>query len=186
VTVRDHEVVPRTWLSIQVELVGGRGEVFWPRPGRTFAAARTHTFADMAAAIDDAFGRWDRGHLHQFWLPGNRRVTTPFEWDDIDDDGDEVLVDHDVKLGVLSLGDQFAYEFDFGDEWTHLCVVDNQRIDPLESIGIVPDKPLPFWGWGSLPDQYGRRWKYDDGESEPPVDNKGSDLPKYGPFTWRR
>ena len=44
----------RTWLSIRVDLVEGRGERLWPRPGRTFAAARSHTFAALATAIDDA------------------------------------------------------------------------------------------------------------------------------------
>jgi hypothetical protein len=47
----------RTWLSIRVELVEGRGERLWPRPGRIFAAARSHTFAALATAIDDAFAR---------------------------------------------------------------------------------------------------------------------------------
>ena len=58
----------RTWLSIRVELVSGRGRDFWPRPGRDFAAGRRHTFADLAGAIDDAFARWDRAHLHLFDL----------------------------------------------------------------------------------------------------------------------
>jgi hypothetical protein len=26
-------------------------------------------------------------------------------------------------LSTLSLGEQFVYEFDFGDSWTHLCTV---------------------------------------------------------------
>ena len=30
----------RPWLSIRVDLVEGRGELLWPRPGRIFAAAR--------------------------------------------------------------------------------------------------------------------------------------------------
>lgn len=46
----------------------------WPRPGRTLAAARTHTFAQLATAIDDAFARWDRAHLHEFTLAGRERV----------------------------------------------------------------------------------------------------------------
>jgi hypothetical protein len=53
----------RTWFSIRVDLVEGHGERFRPRPGRIFAAARTHTFAQLADAIDDAFTRWDRSHL---------------------------------------------------------------------------------------------------------------------------
>jgi hypothetical protein len=46
----------------------------WPRPGQTLAAARTHTFAQLATAIDDAFARWDRAHLHEFTLAGRERV----------------------------------------------------------------------------------------------------------------
>ena len=46
-------------LSITVELVTGRGQDWWPRPGRVFAASSAHTFADLAEAIDVAFGRRD-------------------------------------------------------------------------------------------------------------------------------
>jgi hypothetical protein len=49
--------VARTWLSIQVDLIEGHGEQRWPRPGRIFAAARSHTFKQLADAIDDAFAR---------------------------------------------------------------------------------------------------------------------------------
>jgi hypothetical protein len=53
----------RTWLSIRVDLVEGGGhDTIWPRPGRIFVAARSHTFAQLAIAIDDAFARWDRSH----------------------------------------------------------------------------------------------------------------------------
>jgi hypothetical protein len=173
-------------MSIRVELVGGGGDLFWPRSGRVFAASRSHTFADLALAIDDAFARWDRAHLHQFWLADGRRVTTPTEWGDFDDEDGPALDDRLVKLGTLALGDEFVYEFDFGDRWMHLCVVGDQRIDPLDALGLVPDKPLPYWGWGQLPDQYGRRWADDDGESRPPTDTKGKDLPAIGPWGWRQ
>ncbi len=63
-------------------------------------------------------------------------------------------------------GSKFRCVFDFGDDWTHACTVMG-RVDPLE-LEIVPDAPMAFWGWGSLPDQYGRRWDGDDGESPPP------------------
>lgn len=48
---RDRRHVARTWLSI-VKLIEGGGDHFWPRPGRILAAARTHTFAQLATAID--------------------------------------------------------------------------------------------------------------------------------------
>jgi len=30
---------------------------------------------------------------------------------------------------------------------------------------MVPTRPAAIFGWGDLPDQYGRRWIGDDGES---------------------
>jgi hypothetical protein len=47
--------VARTWPSIRVGLIQGHGQQYWPRPGRIFAAARSHTFKQLAAAIDEAF-----------------------------------------------------------------------------------------------------------------------------------
>lgn len=170
----------RTWLSIRVDLVEGRGEDYWPRPGRIFAAARSHTFSQLATAIDDAFARWDRAHLHQFWTSDGARIGEPYE----DDDG--MLDGGRLTLGRLKPGERFAYEFDFGDSWTHLCVVGDKRIDPLETLGIIPDVPLPFWGWGDIPDQYGRRWDADDGESTPPHRPTSSDLPDLGYWRPRR
>lgn len=164
----------RTWLSIRVDLIEGRGEHLWPRPGRIFAAARSHTFADLADAIDDAFGRWDRAHLHDFELLDGTRLTTPhIDWLEFG----PALDDRSTRLSRLALGERFLYVFDLGDGWAHLCTVGPERIDPLETVGIKPRVPTPYFGWGSLPDQYGRRWDADDGESSPPYDPKLADLP---------
>jgi hypothetical protein len=168
----------RTWLSIRVELIEGRDEHFWPRPGRLFAASRSHTFAQLADAIDDGFARWDRGHLHEFELDGGTRLTTPFEDGGASDQAD----DRETKLGRLRLGELFLYVFDLGDGWTHLCTVDAQKVDPLEVLGLTPSLPLPFFGWGDLPDQYRRRWEHDDGESGPPLDPNLADLPPLRPW----
>jgi hypothetical protein len=156
----------RSWLSIRVELVSGRGAEFWPRPGRTFAAARSHTFDQLADAIEPAFARWDPVHMHSFTLADGVQATPLEQWDG---DAPEGSVDSaTTKLSRLQPGEQFAYLFDFGDDWAHLCTVAAQRIDPLDTIGIVPPEPMVYFGWGDLPDQYGRRWEEDDGESLPP------------------
>ncbi len=166
-----------TWLGIEVALVSGRGHDYWPRPGRLIAAARKHTFADLAEAIDDAFARWDRAHLWEFRLSGGRAVGIPDpEWDRNIPDAAR------TRLSMLELGEQFAYTFDFGDDWAHVCTVLPKRIDPLEVLGIVPERPLPYWGWGDLPDQYGRRWMEDDGDSPIPPDPGRSDLPPLFPW----
>lgn len=167
----------RAWLSIQVDLVSGRGGDYWPRPGRVFAASRAHRFSQLADAIDTAFARWDRAHLYQFELGDGRVIGRP-EFDDFDLG---LLDAGTTKLSTLSLGEQFVYEFDFGDGWTHLCTVGPERIDPEAELGIVPRSPLAYWGWGDIPDQYGRRWADDDGESDDPPDPGLSDLPPLQP-----
>jgi Plasmid pRiA4b ORF-3-like protein len=156
----------RTWLSVRVELVGGRGLDLWPRPGRIFAAARSHTFAQLAHVIDVAFARWDLAHMHMFTLADGTEVTTQAHWDGDAPDGS--IDSPTTKLGRLSPGDQFAYVFDFGDDWTHLCTIDEQKIDPLDTAGFRPTTPTAYWGWGTLPDQYDRAWDGDDGETPPP------------------
>ena len=54
-------------------------------------------------------------------------------------------------------------------------------MDPLEELGIIPREPLPYWGWGEMPDQYGRRTADDDGETRLPVDPGLTDLPPLRP-----
>ena len=90
-----------------------------------------------------------------------------------------------TKLSRLAAGEQFAYVFDLGDYWAHLCTVGPERADPLEAYGIIPTRPAAIFGWGDLPDQYGRRWLGDDGEGRRPPDPKGKDLPPILP-RWQR
>lgn len=165
----------RTWISIRVELIGGAGRDLWPRPGRVFAASRTHTFGQLAVAIDEAFARWDRSHLYEFEFADGSRVGRPHE-------DYEVLDGRNLNLSRLGKGEQFVYTFDLGDNWTHLCTVAQDRIDPLEELGIEPNQPLPYWGWGDIPDQYGRRWDGDDGEGPPPPYPGLTDLPPLQPL----
>jgi hypothetical protein len=144
------------WLGIRVELAGRRGTTF-PRPaGRIFAASPTHSFAILARQIDIAFARWDLGHLHEFELAGGDRIGP------IDEDADDAVLDEErVKLSRLKAGDTFTYTFDFGDMWVHRCIVENDPIDPLAIFGVAPSHPTACFGWGSIPDQYGRN-KPDD------------------------
>jgi hypothetical protein len=135
------------------------------------------SFRELARAIDVAFGRWDFGHLHHFLFADGAEVV-PLEW--WDETSGEELDDAGTSLARLKGGEQFAYEFDLGDGWEHLCTVANQRVDPVDMYGAVPDGIVVVDGWGSLPDQYGRRWADDDGDDdsspEPPVDPT-ADLP---------
>ena len=160
-------------MSVTVELLGGRGEELWPWPGRIFAVGPSHTFMDLANAVNDAFARWDRAHLSMFTLADGRVVTdaeTGAEM--VSSMGGPITETVDIVsakvVRTLVPGAEFQFTFDLGDDWTHRCVVGKEKVDPLEVLGIRPEAPMPYWGWGCIPDQYGRRWDGDDGDSRAP------------------
>jgi len=168
-----------TWWSVRVELLGGgtAGDL-WPRPGRIFAVSAKHTFHTFAVAIDDAFARWDRSHLHEFRLPDGRSVTEFRYLEDVDP-ARELDADLQTLDMLLKPGDEFDYTFDLGDNWRHHCVIGADEIDPEDQLGVVPERPLPFWGWGTIPDPYGRLFDGDDGETPVPA------FP-FEPWPWAR
>ena len=137
-----------------MELLGGGGIDCDPPPGRIFIVGPSHSFEQFAEAIDAAFARWDLSHLHEFNLGDGRVIGFP-------DDSfapDVVWLDH-TKLRVareVERGEEFEYVFDLGENWRHRCVVERERADPVEEYGGVPERPVAIWGWGSIPDQYGR------------------------------
>lgn len=163
----------KTWFSVSVELLGGRGEGLWPRPGRIFAVGPSHTFEQLADAINTAFARWDRSHLSVFNLADGSVVTDPYNGPELTNSMQgpiEEFVDF-TKAKVSKFvkpGAEFQFTFDLGDGWTHLCRVGPMKVDPLDTLGIIPAEPLPYWGWGTIPDQHGRRTADDDGETEVP------------------
>ncbi|MDJ0458620.1 UPF0158 family protein [Arthrobacter sp. NQ7] len=164
----------RTWLSVTVELLGGRGEELWPWPGRVFAVGPSHTFMDLANAINDAFARWDRSHLSLFTLDDGRLITDQETGSEMAASrGGPIITAIDIAVTkvarTLEPGSEFQFMFDLGDTWMHRCVVAEAKVDPLEVLGVRPDSPLPYWGWGRIPDQYGRRWATDNGESRVPA-----------------
>lgn len=163
----------RTWLSIEVELIGGRGEELWPRPGRIFAVGPEHTFQDFADAINTAFARWDRAHLDEFTLADGTRITGFDPYEELaETPRGPIILPLDITeakvFRTVNLGDQFQFVFDLGDNWTHHCTVHSAKVDPMEVLGIRPAGPLPYWGGGNIPDQYGRRSMDDDGETPLP------------------
>lgn len=151
--------MPRTWLQIRVELLGGLESN--PAPGRVFAVGPSVTFERLAEVINLSFGRWDLSHLHLFELSDGRRIGFP------DDEGDDQgWIDHAaVKVGsALEPGDEFDYTFDLGDGWQHRCRVLSDKFDAREVFGEVPRTPVTLAGWGWLPDQYGRTSSDDEDE----------------------
>ena len=114
-------------------------------------ASQEHSFRELAGEINAAFARWDINHLHEFELADGTRIGP------IDDDADEEVVDDTrAKLSQLEQGEVFTFTFDFGDMWVHRCTVEAVGINPSEVLGHSPERPTPYFGWGSSPDQYGR------------------------------
>jgi hypothetical protein len=148
--------VARTWLQIRVDLLGtAEGDLQRP-PGRVLILGPGHTFAQLADAINQAFARWDLSHLHEFELADGRRIGFP------DDEFAPELVweDHAVLKVAQEVkpGEEFSFKFDLGDAWRHRCLVLAEKVDLREEYGSgpLPKQPVPAWGWGSIPDQYGR------------------------------
>lgn len=143
----------KRWLSIKVELISGRDLVIEHPAGRVMIASADHTLAELAEAIDLAFARWDHSHLHVFEFgDGGRYMFGGSEFEP------EVIDSTSVALDAMDLreGRSFEYVFDLGDDWRHRCEVQSVDVDPLEAYGALPDTPVPIWGWGWVPDQYGR------------------------------
>jgi Plasmid pRiA4b ORF-3-like protein len=115
----------------------------------------SHTFAQLAEALDVAFARWDRSHLHVFELPDGRTLGFASDEPEEDDwlDDDALKVTHELRPR-----DRFSYTFDLGDDWRHRCHVLAEKVDPREEYGPgpLPRTPLAISGWGWIPDQYGR------------------------------
>jgi hypothetical protein len=146
-------VAKPSWLVIRAELVRGAGDEFEPPPGRDFLTSSAFSLFELAVGIDTAFGRWDRGHLHLFRFPdGAEYVLGGAE------EGDDATDTQSMYIGELRLkpGATFEYVFDLGDEWVHRCQILAVDVDPDVEFGDEPIGPVPLFGWGNIPDQYGR------------------------------
>ena len=142
------------WLILRVVLRGQSGEELTEPPGRDLLVSTRHTFAEIAVAIDRAFARWDVSHLHEFVLSDGRRIVAA-DRDGLDDGDLDETVETLASID-LTLGGSFEYVFDLGAGLEHRCTVRRDPVDPLEEAGSVPTQIVPMFGWGTIPDQYGR------------------------------
>jgi len=132
---------------------------FDPGPGCLLLVGPGHTFGALADAINLHFARWDLSHLHEFRLADNREIGFP------DPDSPDTLDQKRISVSsALTKEDVFVFVFDFGDHWEHHCRVEDVDVDPEDLCGEAPRLPVPIWGWGSIPDQYGRRSENDTGD----------------------
>lgn len=148
------------WMIVRVVLLGREAERLQDPPGRLLLVHADHSFAEFSEAVDVAFGRWDLSPPHEFTVEGRSLLSgeaARLENDDEDSD--------DVTLGEVGLrpGASFTYVFDVGEGWTHECRVEEIDVDPIEEFGDTPRAPVPLYGWGTIPDQYGAVTEEDQG-----------------------
>lgn len=74
---------------------------------------------------------WSESHLHRFRTGGDRYSPYFVTHFDIEE-GDEGTLEDDVRLDqlVAGKGDEIWYEYDFGDGWDHLLVVEEMLEEP--------------------------------------------------------
>lgn len=156
------------WSVVRVIVVGKGGEDLIDPPGRDLLISSAHTFADLASAIDRAFARWDLSHLHEFRLRDGRQVVMmdgTDEFEEIDPAHHLDELKHSLSSVGLGEGETFTYVFDLGDNWEHRCTVLRADVDPVDEAGMVPSEIVTIFGWGTIPDQYGRLCP-NDGQGE--------------------
>ncbi|WP_052617103.1 plasmid pRiA4b ORF-3 family protein, partial [Mycobacteroides abscessus] len=75
---------------------------------------------------------WQDGHLHKFGVGADRRTRAYFVTRFDLSEGDDGLVEDGVRLDqvVSGKGDRLFYDYDFGDGWEHVLVVEDVLDDP--------------------------------------------------------
>jgi Plasmid pRiA4b ORF-3-like protein len=113
------------------------------------------TLGDLHYIIQIAMG-WTDSHLHQFII-GEKYYGVPHVEMDM---GLEMIDEEKVKLAKVITGEKFKfrYEYDFGDSWTHLILVE-------KVLDAEPGKPYPICVTGKRhcpPEDCGGVWGYAD------------------------
>ena len=86
---------------------------------------------ELHVVLQVAMG-WQDGHLHKFGVGADRRTRAYFVTGFDLSEGDEGVVEDSVRLDqvVSDKGERLFYDYDFGDGWEHVLVVEDVLDDP--------------------------------------------------------
>src|ERR1700722_16963710 len=86
-----------------------------PQIWRRFVIDPRLTLEQLHTVLQVGFG-WTNSHLHQFHEEDGRRYGLPAEFDD------EIIDERKLCVGKVfdRAKKKIAYEYDFGDSWTHV------------------------------------------------------------------
>ena len=81
----------------------------------------TLTLAKLDRVIQTAMG-WTNSHLHEFVIAGCRYGMPDDEWPE----DDPILDDRRHRIGAVLIDglSEFAYTYDFGDNWRHTVIIE--------------------------------------------------------------
>jgi hypothetical protein len=119
--------------QIKIELQGTM-PVVWRR-----LLVRGDADLGMLHAIIQIVMGWTNSHLHHFKIDGKRYVDPALDQDG-DFPGNEGAIDENAWsfLQVLKPGiTQFIYEYDFGDSWEHLIIIERNENDSAGFQGVA-------------------------------------------------
>ena len=90
---------------------------------------------ELHVVLQVAMG-WENGHLHKFGVGVERRTRAYFVTGFDLSEGDEGVAEDDVRLDqvVSTKGDRLFYDYDFGDGWEHVLVVEDVLDDPPPNL----------------------------------------------------
>ncbi|ABL79559.1 plasmid pRiA4b ORF-3 family protein [Nocardioides sp. JS614] len=140
------------------------------------------------AAIQAAMG-WTNSHLHRFRTGCDRSSASFVTQFDVDE-GDEGTLEDDVRLDQLLAenGDELWYEYDFGDGWDHVLVVEEVLEEPPSTVRCTGGRsacpPEDCGGLGGYQELAAWvRSGYDDGQL-PDVFDDAEDARAWLPLDW--
>ncbi|MDE2258961.1 MAG: plasmid pRiA4b ORF-3 family protein [Betaproteobacteria bacterium] len=114
----------KQWLRLRIELLGVS-----PLVWRRFVVPRKVTLGKLHRVIQEVMG-WEDYHLHEFIIAGQRYGLPDPEFDGREAPLSEKRVALSTPLGEFK---SFQYDYDFGDGWEHLVIVE----------GVLPPEEVP-------------------------------------------
>ncbi len=163
-----HETEPAVWRRLELP-----GDLILPR---------------VHAVIQAAMG-WTNSHLHRF-RTGRDRGSPSFVTQFDVDEGDEGTLEDGVRLDQLLAenGDELWYEYDFGDGWDHVLVVEEVLVEPPSTArctgGRLACPPEDCGGLGGYEELAAwTRSGYDDAQL-PDVFDDAEDARAWLPLDW--
>lgn len=132
---------------LKVTLIGSKPPIW-----RRLIVPSASTLGQLHQIIQIAFG-WEGYHLHQFTV-GAVSYTDPTMMGDLGNLDEEEMT---LAAAAPGIGARFVYEYDFGDSWQHMILVEKPTAN-------TPAGPYPSCIAGKLaapPEDCGGIWGYE-------------------------